>query len=187
VSGSVNLRSEDDRFGDSEPTGQPDLAGTHAAEDQPTRLREEAEQEASATRTRAVEQARADLAAARRVVDDAERSSALIRAEAARDAEARREEADQHAAQIVRDAERYAAALASTDEERVAAALADIAAYECRLRDHAEHLRAIATSLETASRDEAGSIPTDRAPVEQAPSPQPSGKSSREFEKPALG
>jgi hypothetical protein len=162
VPGPVNFRSDDDRCAESEPTGQAGLAGTHAAEDPARRIREEAEDEANVTRTRAIEQARGELAAARRAVDEAERSSALIRAEAARYEEARRREADQHAARIVRDAEQRAAGLASTDKERVATALADIDAYENRLRDLAEHLRAVAASLENASRDEAGSKPAPR-------------------------
>jgi hypothetical protein len=142
VSGPDNLRSDDDR---------------------------DAARDASLIRADALRQARAKLAAARRVVIEAERSSALIRAEAARHAEARRHEADEQAAQIVRDAELRAGALASNNDEPAAHMVADIAVAENRLRELAEGLRVLAASLESVSGDSQGStMPGDRIRAERA-------------------
>jgi hypothetical protein len=99
-------------------------------------------------RTRVTEETEAERAEARRMVEEAKAAAEEIRAEADGYADGRRREADARAAQTVRDAEERAAAIAGTAGERNRVLLTNVAASEVRLRELAESLRTVASSLD---------------------------------------
>jgi hypothetical protein len=179
---SLSTTSAGSAPGDLEPVDEP-VARTDAAEDAATRIRD-AEQEANAVReraartasdirARAIQQAQAELAAARRVVEEAEKSSVRIRSAANQYADARRHEADEHAAQIIGDAEHRIASLADIEEEAHSVLLANIAASENRLHELGKSLRTVASSLEGVVEDEANSgSPRGRPVAERAAPPE---------------
>jgi hypothetical protein len=106
---------------------------------------------------RAIQQARRELASARGVVEEAKKSSELIRSEAARYADELRRASDEHAALILREAEQRAAAARQTDDESHSVLLTGIAASQDRLRELANRVRDIASSLESVVDDSASS------------------------------
>jgi hypothetical protein len=154
---------------DLEQVGQHVAAVLAAAEAAAKKLRGEAERDAAATREeaarlaeeirrQAVREADGERATSRRTLEEAELTATEIKGGADDYAATRRRDADERAAQIIREAEERAKALQTGADERDRTLRANIAASEQRLRELANSLRVVASSLDGLVGDNAAGV-----------------------------